>query len=60
VLTLLHQQQLEFHDALARQRDDFNAAHLKLQQSMMSHMWKLYGFASLMRGGVYCIARYVH
>jgi hypothetical protein len=75
ILTLLHQQQLEFHialeqqrlefhTALAKQREDFNVAlaevKLELHKALLSQTWKLYGFASLMLGGVYFIARYVH
>lgn len=75
VLALLYEHKLEFHAALAKQREDFHAALAKqredfnaalaqqredLHKSLMSHMWKLYGFASLMLGGVYFIARYVH
>lgn len=64
VLALLYEHKLEFQTALAKQREDFNAALAKqredLHKSLMSHMWKLYGFASLMLGGVYFIARYVH
>jgi hypothetical protein len=39
--------------AMANHRDE-------LQKTLMSHTWKLYGFASLLMGGVYFIARYVH
>ncbi|MYN29985.1 hypothetical protein [Duganella levis] len=53
VLTLLYEHKIEFQAAMAKQRED-------LHKSLMSHMWKLYGFASLMLGGVYFIARYVH
>jgi hypothetical protein len=75
ILTLLHQQQLEFHialeqqrlefhTALAKQREDFNVAlaevKLEVHKALLSQTWKLYGFASLMLGGVYFIARYVH
>jgi hypothetical protein len=31
-----------------------------LHKALIGHMWKLYGFASLVVGGVYFIARYVH
>jgi hypothetical protein len=75
ILTLLHQQQLEFHialeqqrlefhTALAKQREDFNVAlaevKLEVHKALLSQTWQLYGFASLMLGGVYFIARYVH
>ena len=97
IITALHEQKLEFNQALARQREDFHAAlarqgeqfhaalarqgeqfhaaltgqredftaalaenRIDLYKMQMSHMWKLYGFASLLIGGVYFIARYVH
>lgn len=54
----------EVHAALAQQREDFYAAlaynRIDLYKMQMSHMWKLYGFASLLITGVYFIARYVH
>jgi len=65
----------EFKGALAAQREDFFAAltaqredvkdalgeqRIALYKMQMSHMWKLYGFASLLMTGVYFIARYVH
>lgn len=60
----LGKQREEFYAALAKQREDFNAAlaenRIDLYKMQMSHMWKLYGFASLLIGGVYFIARYVH
>ena len=60
----LAKQREEFYAALAKQREDFNAAlaenRIDLYKMQMAHMWKLYGFASLLIGGVYFIARYVH
>ncbi|MBV7534426.1 hypothetical protein KW842_01475 [Duganella sp. sic0402] len=71
----LSKQRDDFNAALSKQREDFNAGlskqredqhtalaqvQIDLHKAMMSHMWKLYGFASLMLGGVYFIARYVH
>jgi hypothetical protein len=56
----LARQREEFAAALARQRDDFYAMHMRLQREILSQMWKLSGFASLLIGGVYFIARYVH
>lgn len=56
----LARQREEFNAALGKQRDDFHAMHAQLLKDMRDHMWKLYGFASLMLGGVYFIARYVH
>lgn len=60
----LARQREEFSVALAKQREDFYTAlaetKLDLHKALMSHLWKLYGFASLMLGGVYFIARYVH
>jgi hypothetical protein len=53
IIRTLYEHKLEFQETLARQRDDLN-------KGMMAHMWKLYGFASLMLGGVYFIARYVN
>jgi hypothetical protein len=54
----------EFKDALAKQREEFKDAlaeqRITLYKMQMSHMWKLYGFASLLMTGVYFIARYVH
>ena len=54
----------EFKDALAVQREEFKDAlieqRIKLYDMQMSHIWKLYGFASLLMTGVYFIARYVH
>ncbi len=62
--TALEQQRLEFHTALAKQREEFNVAlaevKLEVHKALLSQTWKLYGFASLMLGGVYFIARYVH
>ena len=60
----LVKQREEFYTALAKQREDFHTAlsetKIDLHRAMMGHLWKLYGFASLMLGGVYFIARYVH
>jgi DNA anti-recombination protein RmuC len=67
----LAKQRDEFNVALAKQREyidaalaqlrvDILAGQLDMQKTMMNHMWKLYGFASLVVGGVYYIARYVH
>jgi hypothetical protein len=53
IIAMLYEHKLEFQAALSKQHDDLN-------KTMMNHMWKLYGFASLMLGGVYYIARYVH
>ena len=57
-------QREEFKDALAVQREEFKDAlieqRIKLYDMQMSHIWKLYGFASLLMTGVYFIARYVH
>ena len=68
-------QREDFHAALSKQREDFNAAFSKqredfnavlarvqidLNKTLISHIWKLYGLASLVLGGVYYIARYVH
>ena len=54
----------EFKDALVRQREEFKDAlveqRMTLYKMHISHMWKLYGFASLLMTGVYFIARYVH
>jgi DNA anti-recombination protein RmuC len=62
--TGLSTQRYDFTAALSAQREDQHAALAKVQidlhKSMMSHMWKLYGFASMMLAGVYFIARYVH
>ncbi|MHA4871234.1 hypothetical protein ACXZ1M_26450 [Duganella sp. PWIR1] len=62
--TALAKQREDFHTALAKQREDFYTAlaetKLDLHKALMGHLWKLYGFASLMLGGVYFIARYVH
>ena len=59
----LSAQREEFKDALANQRDEFKDAlveqRITLYNMQMSHMWKLYGFASLLMTGVYFIARYV-
>jgi len=64
VLTALSKQREDFHAALAKQREDFYAALAQVQidlgKTLMSHTWKLYGLASLVLGGVYFIARYVH
>ncbi|MYM67582.1 hypothetical protein GTP45_12160 [Pseudoduganella sp. FT55W] len=62
--TALAKQREDLHAALAKQREDFNAALAKTQvdlhKAILSHTLKLYGFASLVIGGVYFIARYVH
>lgn len=74
IIGLLHEQKLEFHTALAKQREEFFAAlakqreefkdalveqRIELYKMHASHMWKLYGFATLLMTGVYFIARYV-
>lgn len=59
-ITALATQREEFHAALGKQRDDFYAMHFRLQKEIINQMWKLSGFASLLIGGVYFIARYVH
>lgn len=56
----LAQQSHDFNAALSKQRDDFYEMHFRLQKEIISQMWKLSGFASLVIGGVYFIARYVH
>ncbi|MYM32369.1 hypothetical protein GTP58_28960 [Duganella sp. CY15W] len=60
----LAKQREEFNAALAKQREEFYAAlaetKLDLHKSLIGHLWKLYGFASMMVAGVYFIARYVH
>jgi dsDNA-binding SOS-regulon protein len=60
----LAKQREDFQAALAKQREDFHAALAQVQidlgKTLMSHTWKLYGLASLVLGGVYYIARYVH
>jgi len=71
----LAKQREDFTAAVTKQRDDFTAAltkqredltasmveqRVELHKTLMSHTWKLYGFASLLMGGVYFIARYVH
>ncbi|SHN39518.1 hypothetical protein SAMN05192549_1109 [Duganella sacchari] len=62
--TALAQQREYFNAALAKQREEFYAAlaetKLDLHKALIGHIWKLYGFASLVVGGVYFIARYVH
>ncbi|MYM36656.1 hypothetical protein GTP38_20200 [Duganella sp. FT94W] len=62
--TALAEQRQYFQAALTGQRDDFQAGMGKqrddLYHLMLNQMWKLYGFALLMLGGVYFIARYVH
>lgn len=54
----------DMNAALAKHREDFNHAlyetRMDLHRALMGHVWKLYGFASLLLGGVYYIARYVH
>lgn len=56
-------QREEFKDTLMSQRDEFRAAlveqRIDLYKMHASHMWRLYGFASLLMTGVYFIARYV-
>lgn len=49
----LAKQSAEFHAALGEQRIDLYKMHT-------AHIWRLYGFASLLMTGVYFIARYVH
>ena len=49
----LTQQSQRFDAALAKQRDDLN-------KTLMTHIWKFYGFAVVLMSGVYYIARYVH
>lgn len=60
----LSTQREEFNIALYKQREDFHTAlqetRMDLHRALMGHVWKLYGFASLLLGGVYYIARYVH
>lgn len=56
----LAKQREDFIAALGKQRDDFYAMHFRLQKEIIGQMWKLSGFASLVIGGVYFIARYVH
>lgn len=50
--TSLAQQSERFDSALATHRDDLN-------KTLMSHIWKFYGFAVVLMSGVYYIARYV-
>lgn len=56
-------QREEFKEALSNQRDEFKDAlveqRITLYKMQMSHIWKLYAFASLLMTGVYFIARYV-
>lgn len=63
IMGLLHEQKLEFNIALAKQREEFKDAlveqRIELYKMHASHMWKLYGFATLLMTGVYFIARYV-
>ena len=71
----LAKQREEFNSALAKQREEFNSALAKqsaefhaalgeqridLYKMHTAHIWRLYGFASLLMTGVYFIARYVH
>lgn len=60
----LSKQREDFTAALSKQREDFNAVlaqvQIDLHKTLISHIWKLYGLASLVLGGVYYIARYVH
>ncbi|MYM26067.1 hypothetical protein GTP46_25895 [Duganella sp. FT135W] len=73
--TAMAQQRDDFNAALAKQREDFNAAlakqwedfhtaltttHMDFYKFLTNQAWKLYGFASVVIGGVYFIARYVH
>jgi hypothetical protein len=63
IMGLLHEHKLEFNIALAKQREEFKDAlveqRIELYKMHASHMWKLYGFATLLMTGVYFIARYV-
>ncbi|MRW93645.1 hypothetical protein GJ699_26990 [Duganella sp. FT80W] len=60
----LAKQREDFYTAQARQREDFHTAladtKMDLHRALMGHVWKVYGFASLLLGAVYYIARYVH
>lgn len=60
----LAKQREEFLTALADQREEFRAAlneqRIDLYKMHTAHIWRLYGFASLLMTGVYFIARYVH
>jgi len=64
ILNLLYEHKLEIFAALSKQREDFYAAltqvQIDLHKTLIGHVWKLYGLASLVLGGVYYIARYVH
>jgi hypothetical protein len=59
----LAKQREDFHIAIAKQQEYFQAALLKTNvdfyKFITNQAWKLYGFASLVIGGVYFIARYV-
>ena len=61
---MIAKQREDFFGALFTQRDEFKDAlveqRIDLYKMHMAHMWKLYGFASLLMTGVYFIARYVH
>jgi hypothetical protein len=65
----------DFNAAMAKQREDFSAAlalqqaafcgalaqqSLDLHKTLMGHIWKFYGFASVLVAAVYYVARYVH
>lgn len=60
----LAKQREEFYAALAKQSEEFHAAlgeqRIDLYKMHTAHIWRLYGFASLLMTGVYFIARYVH
>jgi hypothetical protein len=60
----LARQREEFYAALAKQSAEFHAAlgeqRIDLYKMHTAHIWRLYGFASLLMTGVYFIARYVH
>lgn len=60
---MIAKQREDFFGALFTQRDEFKDAlveqRIDLYKMHMAHMWKLYGFASLLMTGVYFIARYV-
>lgn len=54
----------KFTIAMAQQNERFDAALTKqsvdLHKTLLNHIWKIYGFASLLIAGVYYVARYVH
>jgi hypothetical protein len=71
VHAVLARQREEFNAALSKHRDevtlalaqlrtDLLAGQVEMHKTLIGHIWKLYGFASLLMGGVYFIARYVH